>query len=118
MTTSGNYKLISCMLPDDGSDKMLMRALRNDKQLNTANSVSCLGMQVLADAKTKYGELPEPALVRKVDVMVPAAEADALFEYIYVTANIGRVNGGAMWQEEVSLASAYTLPEGVPDEKR
>ncbi|MDH3899927.1 MAG: hypothetical protein OEU51_02630, partial [Gammaproteobacteria bacterium] len=81
MKTSENYKLISCMLPDDGSDKKLMRALRNEKHIITANSVNCLGLAVLADAKTKYGELPEPTLVRKVDVVVPAAEADSLFDY-------------------------------------
>jgi len=118
MTTSGNYKLISCVLPDDGSDKKLMRVLRNELQVNTVNSVSCFGLEVLADADTKYGELPEPTLVRKVDVVVPAAEADALFDYIYEKAGIGRVGGGAIWLEEVSVASDYILPEGVPDEKR
>ena len=118
MKTSENYKLISCMLPDDGSDKKLMRALRNEKHIITANSVNCLGLAVLADAKTKYGELPEPTLVRKVDVVVPAAEADSLFDYIYAKANIGRVGGGALWLGEVTVATAYVLPEGVPDEKR
>lgn len=118
MTTASQYKLISCVLPDDGSDKKLMRALRNEVKINTANSVSCYGLEVLADADTRYGDLPEPTLVRKVDVVVPAAEADALFDYIYEMADIGRVGGGTIWLGEITLASAYALPEGVPDEKR
>jgi hypothetical protein len=116
--SAGETRLITCVLPDDGSDKKLMRALHKEKQINTANSVNCLGLAVLVDAKTKYGDLPEPTLVRKVDVLVPAAEADALFDYIYEKANIGRVSGGVIWLGEVSVASTYMLPEGVPDEKR
>jgi nitrogen regulatory protein PII len=116
--TDSQYKLITCILPNDGSNRKLMRALRNELKINTANNVSCYGLEVLADADTKYGELPEPVLVRKVDVVVPAAEADALFDYIYEKADIGRVGGGSMWQGEVAAASEYILPEGVPDEKR
>jgi nitrogen regulatory protein PII len=114
---AGKYKLIICVLPDDGSDKKLMRALRDEKHINTVNSVNCLGMAVLADAKTKYGKLPEPTLVRKVDVLVPAADADALFDYIYEKAYMGRVGGGTILLGDVAMATVYTLPEGLPDEK-
>ncbi len=118
MTEETQYKLISCVLPDDGSDKRLMRVLRKEIGITTANSVGCLGLAVLADADTKFGELPEPTLTRKVDVVVPAAKADTLFDYIYEKAEIGRVGGGAIWMGKVSMASEYLLPEGVPDESR
>jgi hypothetical protein len=110
-------KLISCVLPDDGTAKKLIRALRDEKQMTRANSISCLGLAVLADARTKFGELPEPMLVRKVDVVVPAADADELYDYIYEKANIARPEGGVIWLGAAAIASSFALPADVPVEK-
>ncbi|MEN8107423.1 MAG: hypothetical protein ABFS22_05385 [Pseudomonadota bacterium] len=112
-----NCKLISCVLPDDGGDKTLLRALLHEKQITRAKSVGCLGLAVLADAKTKYGDLPEPVMVRLVDVIVPATDADELYDYIYHKANIGRVGGGAIWLGPLTATSPFTLPDDVPEEK-
>jgi len=110
-------KLISCVLPDDGTDKKLIHSLRKEKQITRANSVRCLGLAVLADARTKFGELPEPVLARKVDVVVPEADADALYEYIYEKARIGRPEGGVIWLGALTATSPFVLPTDVPDEK-
>jgi len=108
------YKLITCLLPDDGSDRKLMRALRDECQVTAANSASCLGLAGLQDARTKHRDLPEPRLVRRIDVLVAAADADDLYDYIYATANIGRTHGGAIWLGPVTLASEFELPADVP----
>ena len=110
-------KLISCVLPDDGTEKKLIRVLRDEKQITRANSTSCLGLEILADARTKFGELPEPTLVRKVDVVVPEADADELYDYIYEKARIGRPGGGAIWLRSLAMATPFALPADVPLEK-
>jgi len=104
-------------LPDDGTEKRLIRALRDEKQITRANSESCLGLAILADAKPKVGELPKPTLVRKVDVVVVEADSDELYDYIYEKAHIGRPQGGSIWQSALSLASPFALPGDVPVEE-
>lgn len=110
-------KIISCLLPDDGTDKKLIRVLRDEKKITRANSTSCMGLAVLADARTKFDELPQPTLMRKVDVVVAEADADNLYDYIYEKAHIGRPQGGVIFLHDLALVSPFTLPENVPLEK-
>lgn len=110
-------KLITCVLPDDGTEKKLFRALRDEKHIIRANSVSCLGLTGPAEARTKFGKLPEPTLMRKIDVVVPEDKADELYDYIYDKANIGRPQGGVIWQATLTLTSPFALPQDVPVEE-
>ena len=110
-------KLITCLLPDDGSHKALLEALRHEKQITRAEVVSCLAVGSLADAKVKPGTLPDAYLGRLVRVVVPEAEADALFEFIYEKARIGRDGGGVVVQNALVTSTPFALPEGVADEE-
>ena len=110
-------KLISCVLPNDGTEKKLILALRDEKKIIRANSVSCLGMAVLGNTVTKFGKLPESTLVWKVDVVVPEADADDLYDYFYEKARIGRPQGGVIWMGALTLTSPFSLPENIPVEK-
>ncbi len=110
-------KLITCILPDDGSHRTLLEALYQEKQITRADTTSCLLMGSLADARVKPGMLPDVSMARIVTVIVPAADADDLFEFIYETAHVGRDGGGIVLQNALAAATPFALPEGVAEEK-
>lgn len=112
----GPAKLISCLLPDDGTERRLLRWLRQERGITRANSVYCRGHSVLRQAKARRGKLPEPELVRLVTIVVEPSEADALFDLVYEQANVGRPGGGAVLMVPLAFATPFALPEGVADE--
>ncbi len=109
-------KLITCVLPDDGSHRALLEAFHREKRINRAEAVSCLAVGSLADAQVKPGTLPDAYLARMVWVVVPETEADALFEYICEKARIGRDGGGVVMQTARVTSTPFVLPEGVAEE--
>ena len=110
-------KRILVYLPDDGTDRRVIGALRREMGVSRVDSVAVRAVGVLQATRKKGGRLPEPALARLVTAVVGESEADSIFDYIYVTANIHRPGGGMVVMERLVGATPFTLPAGIPDEE-
>lgn len=109
-------KRIRMILPDDGTDRRVLRALLRDKGISRASTVAVRAVGVLHTVRTKKGKLPEAELARLVTVIVTPAQADAIFEFVCNVANIARPGGGIVLLQPVLGTTEFVLPRDVPDE--
>lgn len=109
-------KLITCLLPDDGTHSTLLNALRRETRIIKTEVFSCLAVGNVADSTIKPSTLPDTSMARIVRIVVPEAEADTLFDFVYKKARIGRKGGGAVLMNTLVTSTVFTLPEGVAEE--
>jgi len=108
---------IMAILPDDGTDRRLLRALYRDKGIARADSVPVRSVALLQAAPARSGRLPAAELARLVTVIVDAGAADAVFDFIHAVARIDRPGGGLLLMDTLKGALPFALPEGVADER-
>ena len=85
MTRSRDFpqaKVITCILPDEGQDMTLLKALRSEKGIITANTSQCRGFGPQLRRKYKGRHQVAAYSVRVVTIVVHEDQADDVCEYI------------------------------------
>ena len=95
----------------------LLKALRKEKGVITANTFQCRGFGLQLRRKYMGKRQVAGYSVRVVTVMVQAEQADDLFEYIFYQVNFDHPCPGLIYQGDLLAATPYTLPAGVQEEK-
>ncbi len=101
-------KLITCILPHGVALDVLQR-LKDEKGIIEASMNSARGMGRLTPlAHRGVGEQSEKDIL---NVIVSAAEADEIFEYLYDIARIDRPHGGLIYMTALGHATPFVLPD-------
>jgi hypothetical protein len=110
-------KIITCILPDEGQDMALLKALRREKGVITANTFQSRGFGLQLRRRYMGKRQVAAYSVRVVTVVVRADQADDLFEYIFYRVNFDHSCPGLIYQGNLLAVTPYTLPAGVLEEK-
>ena len=108
MRTLTEKKLITCFLAH-GLALDVVQKLKDEKGIIEASVNNARGMGKLnLLAHRGVGEQGEKEILT---VIVPADQADELFEYIFDKANINRPHGGLIYMCQLSHVSSFVLPD-------
>lgn len=106
-------KLLTAIVPK-GTGRKVLLGLRREHGINTGNMNMARGAGMYNPLhKRGVGEQTEKELI---NVVVPRAQADEIFEYIYHLAEIGEPHRGIIFQSDLMRYSSYQLPENIEEE--
>lgn len=108
MEVESGFKLITCILPK-GRARPLQRLLTTEHQLYTGNFHYGRGVGRESHIRDRgIGEQQEREIF---DVMVPAADAERLFEMIFFEAQMNERHGGMIFITDIPRSTPLRLPE-------
>lgn len=100
--------LITCVLPK-GRARALQQALVDEHHLHTGTFHYGRGVGRESHIRDRgIGEQQEREIF---EVIVAAANADAIFEFIYFRAKMGDPHGGMIYMAKLPRSSVMTLPD-------
>ena len=109
---SREHKLITCILPL-GRSAAVVRALSRDRGIDATHVSYARGVGRITPLTHRgVGETTEKEILT---VVVDAADADGVFEFIYDEAGVNQPHGGLMFMHPLTLATLFRLPD-LPEE--
>ena len=108
MQLENDTKLITCILPK-GTALPLQHVLVNEKGIDSGNFH--FGRGVGRDTHIKDIGIGEQEEREILEVVVPAAEADDLFEFMFSAAEMNKPHGGMIYVTPILRSTVMTLPE-------
>lgn len=113
LQTTENLKLITCVLPK-GRARKLQVTLIAQKDIHVGNFHG--GRGVGRDSKLSDRGIGEQQEREIFEVVVPANQADELFEFMFFEADMDERHGGMIYITDVPRCSVWTTPD-VPKEE-
>ncbi|WP_426416152.1 hypothetical protein [Aestuariirhabdus sp. LZHN29] len=108
-----SHKLITAILPK-GRAAPLIKTLVHERGINRINVNHARGVGRLTPLRHRgVGESTEKEIVT---VIATVDEADELFEFIFFAAEINRPHGGLMYQQPLTAATLFNMPEEPEEE--
>ena len=112
MKTLSDSKRIVVSLTN-GKALDLVRLLRQEKQIDACNIHRGRGRSSAVPQTVSYGEYIETEVM---SVIVDAARADEIFEFIFFEANLNQPHGGFLYQVSLNQSTEFVLPDIAEEE--
>ena len=106
-------KLITCVLDKSGQSFDILRELKEDLQVTRSNVLSARGTGTGA----KGGLITMPQEKHIIQIIVDQGQADDVFEWLYEKVELDTRYGAFMFQEELTSAGSFSLPEAPQEEE-